>query len=268
MKVLVTGANGFIGRHLVSHLIKEDHDVLNLPHELLTKFPDRLEEKLKNAQFDWIFALHAYGNMANQKDRYEILNANVAGIFNLLESMLQIPYKAFINVSSSSVELYHQTLYSATKMGGEYLARAYHDEFKKPIVNVRPFSVYGPGEADFRFIPTVFRSCLMGEKFNLVPNASHDWVYIDDVVSQMIYAAESIDELNGFNIQIGTGIDTTNRYIIERIEQITGKKSNYDIVESLRSFDNDSWHALGVNPGYTQLDEGLKKIYESIKKSK
>lgn len=265
MKVLLTGGHGFIGTHLFNKLVALEHEVYRVPKEVVRE-PIALSSLFRKFKPELVFHLSAYGNMASQIDSTEMFVANYWDLYNLINYLKDIPYKAFINVSSSSVMLNHQTMYSATKMGGEYLCKAFHDEYNKPIATIRPYSVYGPGEADFRFIPTVFRSCLSGEPFTLVPNAVHDWVYVSDVVDQMLECAEHIKDCQGTSLNVGTGYATRNSEVVKMIEKITGKKANYKISDKpLRSYDNENWVNKMINPTFIKLEEGLTKYYESIK---
>lgn len=256
---IVTGAHGFIGKRLVATLEQRGYNVTSLPHKFLS-VPKKLDKFFHIYPAEYIFHLAAYGNMAYQQNPHKILWGNYIRTFNLLEATKNISYKAFVNVSSSSVQLPHQTLYSATKLGGEALCLAYHSEYKKPIVTVRPYSVYGEGEADFRFIPTVFRSCMLGEKFTLAPTPVHDWVYVQDVVNYMIDAAGKAKEWAGEAKQIGTGIATSNLEVVRMIEAITVRSANMKLTHSLRSFDNTYWKA-DPWPFYTDLLDGLEKYY-------
>lgn len=262
-KCLVTGANGFIGSALVRRLKSLGNEVRTIPHGYLLD-QSRLTGSIPN-DIDWIFHLASYGNMPDQSDEYEIFNANVIALWNLLHATLKIPYKAFINTSTSSVTLRHQTLYASTKAAGEHLCRSFVDCHNKPIVSVRPYSVYGVNEAYFRFIPTVFRSCIKGDRMKLVAAPVHDWIYIDDVVDRMIQSAETIDSLSGQSIGLGTGYATSNGDIVKMIEKLTGRDANYYSVKSMRPYDNCKWASPIKTTNHTKLEVGLEKYYESIK---
>lgn len=258
MVALISGKNGFIGGHLTVRLEQLGYKVEGIPRELLKK-PDLLKRYFEEIEPDYIFHLAAYGNHSNQKDEQEIFETNVIGTYNMLEESKDINYKAFVNFSTSSVNLSVQTLYSSTKRIGEIFANCYAKT--KPIVSIRPYSVYGEGEADFRFIPTVFRSCLTQEQMILAPNAVHDWVYVGDLVNEVIKYA---DELRNAIGEFGTGIGTTNKRVVEIIEEITGKKANIKGNLQLRLFDNSNW--ISKSTGQTiSLEEGLKKTYEYYK---
>lgn len=267
MKALCTGSHGFIGSHLVKALEERGDEVYPVGYMDFLSGQQGFRDLIGDEVIDYVFHLAAYGNMSFQKEYVnDIFNSNLVGTMNLLMGLKDIPYKAFINVSSSSVTLPHQTMYSATKLGAEALCKAFVDEYDKPIVTVRPYSVYGPGEADFRFIPTVFRSCLTGEPMKLAYNPVHDWIYVDDVVKQMIVMCRYAKEVKGDVLDLGTGVPTHNYEIVDRIEKITGKKANIEGNIDFRSFDNGKWYSRKPLKKFTSLDKGLLKTYEYYKK--
>ena len=248
IKAIVTGANGFIGSHLIEAL--KDQEILKLPHQSLQS--SDLTKIVKDFNPDVIYNLAAYGNMSNQKDEQAILVANIIGTFNLLQATKSIPYKKFVQVSTSSVLLNHQTMYSATKLGAEALCKAFVDEYSKPIVVARPYSIYGEGEADFRFIPTVIKALLYGEMMELDTQASHDWVYVGDFVKALI------DLAPGF-YNLGTGRSYTNLEIVRELELISGKKLNYT-EKTLRSFDTKDW-VCPTNSVVSNINQGLLRTF-------
>jgi nucleoside-diphosphate-sugar epimerase len=260
MKAAISGSSGFIGSRLTEILKNQGHEVLPIPREVY--YSTELIKFFTENKPDYIFHLAAYGNMAYQDDVQQTLKANLEGSINMIIASLYIPYKAFINVSSSSVLLPYETFYSATKASVERLSKAFINRFNSPIVTLRPYSVYGPNEAPFRFIPTVFRSCLEKEEMTLAPNSVHDWIYIDDFVDAMIYAAVNINKTKGKIYGVGTGVGTTNKDVVSLIEQITGKKANITKEQELRPFDNNKWTAqLEDYLCKTSLIEGLQRIY-------
>lgn len=261
MKCLVTGASGFIGSHLVKALEARGDEVYKVSHFDLSYSAPIITTNIFSIDPDYIFHLAAYGNMANQKDWGETFNANLEKTYILLMASKDIPYKAFINVSSSSVLLPHETMYSATKAGAERLCKAFADEYDKPIVTIRPYSVYGPGEADFRFIPTCFRSCLSGEPMEIDPDPVHDWIYVDDLVNIMLETAEHKADTRYKTFNVGTGVSNSNLAVLSLIEEITGKQANVTIKKGLRSFDNEEWLSDTKYTNTINLRQGLEKYY-------
>jgi len=278
MNYLVSGASGFIGQWMTSRIQEQGDTVTALPHDMLHH--NKLKAFIYARKPDVIIHLAAYGNMRGQVDEQEIYNANVHGTWNLLTAIKDLEYKAFINISTSSVygekytpmnesdSLNTRTFYGASKVAGEYLCRAFAHTYDKPIISVRPFSVYGEGEADFRFIPTVCRSILTGEKMKLYIAPPHDWIHVDDFVRLTLALVEHVGVLRGESVNIGTGTQTENWDVIKMLEEISGKKAN--LTEAIEG-DNHEWVAgKGVLKDWKlepriELYEGLKRCWRYYK---
>jgi len=275
-KAIITGASGFIGRHLVNKL-KENNQVITISHKPL------LFNKviLLPSEIDYIFHLAGYGNHYNQNDEPMIIGANIDLLYKTLFSTDQFDYKAFINFSTSSVTLPVQTLYSITKKAGEDICKYYAKKYDKPIVSIRPYSVYGSGEADFRFIPTLILNGLKGNKSKVVFEPRHDWVYVEDLVDALMLIVKNIDSLRGQVIPIGTGLSWSNEEVAQIIDEIFQKENTdyknifYDRAKDMREYDNKEWVAdntilrnLGWCPKHS-LREGLVetfKYYDRLRK--
>lgn len=266
---LVSGINGFVGGHLKKYIEDKGDIAVGIPRNIFND-PVRLERFVQDINPDVIVHLAAYGNHYRQKDILECLEVNYTGTFNLLQVTQDIPYKAFINISTSSVTLPHQTFYSATKMGAEMLCRAFASEFNLPVTTLRPFSLYGIGEADFRFIPTVFRSCLKGEEMKLAPEPVHDWTPVEFFCEVIGIVANEMMEgklknYKGRNNGVGTGIGVTNQEVVSMIERITGKKAKIKKVKSLRKYDSGLWVCPNPYGSAPTLEQGLTRYYEWYK---
>lgn len=275
MKSLISGINGFIGKHLAERLKQLGHSVVPINRELLT---DRsgLAVLMHLEKPDYIFHLAAYGNMSNQTDEEMIFTANVTATWNMLMASKNIPYKAFINFGSSSeygrkyfpmkeTDLPEaDTFYGVTKIAATYFTRAFAKQFEKPIATIRPFSVYGPREADFRFIPTVIRAIEKNELLRLDPHGVHDWIYIDDVLD----AIEIVMEYPQGVYNVGTGRQIANVNLVSLLLTISGKQVQTAQEDFMRPFDSKIWMAntdklksLGWKPNVS-LEEGLRRTYE------
>lgn len=260
-RCLISGANGFIGGHLKAQLEQLGHKVAPINRTFLESLND-LKEFLRLSKPDYIFHLAAYGNHNHQTSAKETMKVNFMGTFNLLEASKNINYKKFINFSTSSVLLPTETFYSASKAGAERLANAFSYQLNKPVLTVRPFSIFGENEADFRFIPTIIKSLLTGESMPLALNSYHDWVYIRDFIDNLILLTFSKTVENGI-INMGTGTSYSNLEIVRFLEEISGKKLNY-ITTNLRDFDTKNW----VSPDKTiksDIKKGLQNTYEYYK---
>lgn len=259
---LITGSRGFIGKHLTKELEQLGHIVVPINHQQLYA-PDYLKGFLEMAKPDYIFHLAAYGNMSHHTEEEEIFKANVIGTWNLISASNHIKYKGFVFVSTSSVTLPIQTLYSTTKKAAEEFVRFYGKI--KPIVAIRPYSVYGPGEADYRFIPTVIRCIEKGEILHLDPMPVHDWVYVEDVVNELITYAKNAENLKGGIGEFGTCISTSNGEVVKILENIAGKKvMNRVLKYGQRVYDSMEWAAKSTGKTIP-LEKGLKKTYEYYK---
>lgn len=237
---LISGINGFAGRHLADRLLHEGHKVAGIPRDLLLD-AGALKEFIEEASPDYIFHLAAYGNSYDHSQDDEIFLSNVFKTYILLSASLEIPYKAFINVSTSSVTLPKMTMYSGTKLAGEALAKTFAGVYKKPIITVRPYSITGIGEQENHLIPTLIRSCLDGEEMPFVPDPMHDFINVADFVNALYMVSQKIEGYK--EIPIGTGYQYANQQVKALVERVTGKKANIKEVDSLRSYDNHRWVA-------------------------
>lgn len=158
-----------------------------------------------------------------------------------------------------------ETYYSASKAGAERLANAFADQKKKPILNVRPYSIYGEGEANFRFIPTVCRCIILGEELSLDPEPVHDWVYVEDFIDVLL----SNLNLESRLIEIGTGIGTSNQRIVEILSRIAKKPIKTKVIMGQRNYDNHDWIYPTSELQYKMkhsLDTGLFNTYKYYEK--
>lgn len=269
-KAVITGAHGFLGKHLVSLLPQYNIEPIPLPHNLIFEYEEALATRMRGIKPDYIFHLAAFGNMTEQqKDPDSIFSANLLGTYNLLKATKRMNYEAFINISTSSLYLKYETMYSATKRGAEALCNAFSLQYAQPIINVRPYSIYGAGEQETHLIPRIFRSSLDREPLKIAYEPMHDYVYVEDVVKQLIEIALTPVDWPATTVQIGTGVQTSNRKLVELIEQITGKKVHITDEIEPKPYDTDTWKAE-PKKGWvyfqtTPLVVGLQKVYESYK---
>jgi nucleoside-diphosphate-sugar epimerase len=230
MEYFVTGRGGFFGKNVCQFINKMGGELVDTITEGCT-----------------VVHLAAYGNHSFQQEPEKIIKANIIDLGGLAHAAQKNNVVKFYNISSSSVTLPVQTMYSASKMFGETMINALKDE---RFVNVRPYSVYGIGEADHRFIPTVIRHLESGETMKLATQPCHDWICVEDFVSAMFGGYE----------EIGTGYSHSNKAIVEMLENISGKKLNFEEA-NFRDYDNFSWRCKKGVP-HRSIYEGLKQTYE------
>lgn len=223
----ITGANSFLGKHLIE---ASSEALTAIPH---TEIPFTKLEPFTNLYF-----LSAYGNMWGQDDMEQIVQANTLDPVELIRQASKFPFKSFVYISTSSVKLDHQTAYSRTKNATEQVLLSYMERYKLPICIIRPFTITGVGEQKEHLIPTLIRSCMTGELVNFVPNATHDFIDVHDVVSAILQLSKK--SVHGI-FELGWGHCYSNQEVLELVEKVTRKKANINIVESMRPYDNKDW---------------------------
>jgi NAD dependent epimerase/dehydratase len=243
--VLVTGAGGFIGSHLVDALARSGARVRALLHynaqasigNLQWIKPDVMAEvklvhgDLNDGEFikrlvdgcDSIFHLGAliaipYSYLAPRS----YVQTNVAGTLNVLEAVRECRTPRLVHTSTSEVygsaryvpmdeahPLQAQSPYSATKIAADKLVESYVHSFETPAVTVRPFNTFGPRQSARAVIPTVIGQALARPAaIRLGATAPiRDFTYVSDTVDGFIAAAESDAVLGGcFNLGTGSGV--------------------------------------------------------------
>lgn len=223
-----TGGQGFIGQHLLAKL-PEIEKTICIPNDEIADWDYR---NCRN-----FFFLSSYGNMAGQNDAAEILRANVSDTGMVVCHLADKTFDcdSFVFASSSSVNLPVQTPYSHAKRAAEEMILA--SGISTAIV--RLFSVTGVGEQKEHLIPTLIRSCFEGTLVNLVMEPTHDFIDVGDVVDGFL--ALSYRKATGV-FEFGSGITYSNGEVLNLVEEITGRKANVRINQSLaRAYDNTQW---------------------------
>ena len=241
MKVLVTGADGFIGSHLTEELVKKGYQVRAfvyynsfntwgwldaLPKDKLDQIeifsgdvrdPNGVREALKG--MDGIFhlaALIAIPFSYHSPDSY--VDTNIKGTLNVLQAARELGTERIMITSTSEVygtaqyvpidekhPFQGQSPYSATKIGADRLAESFYRSFNLPVSIVRPFNTYGPRQSARAVIPTIITQLLSGKEEiklgSLTP--TRDFNYVKDTAAGFIAIAES-DQTIGEEINIAT----------------------------------------------------------------
>jgi len=217
--VFITGANGFLGSHLVKHslgmrlkvisLIKEDmpdsiFSAQGLDRSCRLIKGDLADEKLIRGIFrerEIDFCLHvgaqAIVSIANNSP-LDTLEANIQGTWNILEAAREFKAKAVVVASSDKAYGEHKRLpytedaallamhpYDASKACADILARAYAHTYNLPVAVTRCANIFGPGDLNFsRIIPDTIRAVIKGRNPVIRSDGTpvRDYIYIDDVV--------------------------------------------------------------------------------------
>lgn len=256
-KVLVTGADGFIGSHLVEALIHEGCDVRafvfynsfnswgwidSFPKKLLDAVDvfagdirdgNGVRTAMKGC--DVVFhlaALIAIPFSYHSPDSY--VDTNIKGTLNVLQAARDLNVSKIMITSTSEVygtaqyvpidekhPFQGQSPYSATKIGADRLAESFFRSFNLPVVIVRPFNTYGPRQSARAVIPTVITQLMSGVQEislgNLLP--TRDFVFVKDTVSGFIEIARS-DVSIGEEINIATGVEISVMELAENLVRL------------------------------------------------
>lgn len=216
-KILVTGAAGFIGSHLVRRLLKENCRVIVLvkPITDLWRIQDIIgkleiincdlgienqELKTKLSQIDIIYHLSASGVDQSENDCNSIIRTNVTGTLIMLELARDLKTERFIYCGScfeygKGSFLSEKSFpvpfseYAVSKLAGWFLTNAFFRKYNLPVVSLRPFNVYGPYEASYRLVPHTIINAIKGKDIKLTHGEQkRDFVFIDDMIDGFIAA--------------------------------------------------------------------------------
>lgn len=259
-KVLITGAGGFIGSHLLEALVKRTAKVKAFVRynskrncgnlELLDKkikkevevyFGDiRETEVLAKAMqgIDVVFNLAALvGIPYSYLNPHEVVMVNTIGTLNLLTAARDNKVKKFIQTSTSEVYgspervpitekdcLRPQSPYAASKVGSDAVALSFFYAFDLPVSIIRPFNTYGPRQSARAVIPAIINQALNGNIIKLGSlTPRRDFTFVKDTVDGFIRVAKS-DNSIGEVINIGSGKDISIKELVVLVGRILGRK--------------------------------------------
>ncbi len=294
--IVLTGGGGFIGATLIRKSIKK-YNVHVIAREggslwrlddlqkdltihtgLLEDLP-KLTRLMQEIQPKAIFHLATYGAYPSQNIPLKMIDVNVKGTMNLLESIKNVEYDQCIVTGSSSEYgkkdkemrendfIEPNNYYAATKAAQTHLCQVFSKTNKKPLLIFRLFNVYGPFEEKGRLVRTVIESVLNKKPIPLATGKeARDFIHVEDVADAFLRGIHK-RTLYGEVFNIGTGKQTTIKQLAEHIIDITGIKVPIQLnVYPGREWDAFHWKAdtkktenvLGWKAKYS-LDEGLKK---------
>lgn len=251
MRVVITGAGGFIGANLTRRMISLGHNVHILLHpesnpwrlnEILDqvhvhsvdlKNQAKVSEVISISKPDWIFHLAVHGAYSWQNQDGDILCTNVLGTMNLLQAAIKQGFDAFINTGSSSEYgfkdhapkenewLEPNSTYSASKIAASLFCEHQAKSTNTRIATMRLYSVYGPWEEPKRLMPSLLIRGIQGLYPPLTnPDTARDYIYIDDVVDAYLIAAEKIKPGVGEIFNVGSGIQTSIAELVSITDHI------------------------------------------------
>lgn len=263
--VLVTGAGGFIGSHLVERLAHEGASVRAfvrynsradigllrfLPSETLRQVEviagDLQDEQairhcVKGCQT--VFHLGAIISIPySYRHPSEVARVNFLGTLNILMACRDLRVNRLIHTSTSEVygtalyapinekhPLQGQSPYSASKIGADKLVESFFCAYGLPVVTVRPFNTYGPRQSARAVIPTIITQALTGTTIHLGNlDATRDFTYVSDTVDGFIKAGAAPD-VEGQTINLGNGKETTIGDLARKVIQIIGGERKIEV---------------------------------------
>ncbi|NCU80505.1 MAG: SDR family NAD(P)-dependent oxidoreductase [Acidimicrobiia bacterium] len=260
MKILVTGADGFIGSHVVETLVKSGHDVRAFVlynsfnswgwldeseksiRESINVFagdirdPHGVDKAVENQEVVLnLAALIAIPYSYHSPDTY--IDTNIKGTLNVLQAARRHNVKRVVQTSTSEVygtaqyipideihPLHPQSPYAASKVGADQLALSFHTSFDVPVGILRPFNTYGPRQSARAVIPTIISQLANNSKVKLGSlSPTRDFTYVQDTANGFLAAAQS-DAIVGQTINLGSGFEISIKDTAETIAKLMNVK--------------------------------------------
>jgi len=260
-KVLVTGAGGFIGSHLVERLVSMKASVRAFVRYnskgtcgFIDSFAPQTREKVEIVSGDLrdpeavrdacrnvnvVFHLGALVAIPySYVHPVEVTETNVLGTLNVLCGARDMGVEKIVHTSTSEVygtaqyvpidekhPLCGQSPYSASKIGADQLAESFYRSFEVPVAVIRPFNTYGPRQSARAVIPSVISQIIALGTVNIgATHPTRDLTYVDDTVEGFIKIAESPQTV-GLVTNVGSGTEVSIRQLIETVARMVGKEA-------------------------------------------
>ncbi len=259
--VVVTGAGGFIGSHLVEQLLADGANVRAmlrytsrgqrgyldlLPETSLSQIAitmgdvrdfDAVRAVMSGA--DAVFHLAALiGIPYSYEHPQEVIDTNIIGTSNVLIAAKELRTVERVVLTSTS-EVYGSALrvpmdeehplqaqspYSATKIAGDALGLSFHRSFGMPVTIVRPFNAYGPRQSARAVIPTIITQAVAGRGLRLgTLDTTRDFTFAEDTARGFL-AVGGADAALGEVVNVGSGKEVSIREIVRKVGEITGSE--------------------------------------------
>ena len=260
-KILITGADGFIGSHLAEKLAKKknfkvfalvqynsfgsngwlENIDLKIRRKINIVSGDIRDKKFVNTltrNKDIICHLAALISIPySYYSPYAYVDTNINGTLNLLESSLENNVKKFIHTSTSEVygsaqftpidekhPINAQSPYAATKVAADQLVNSYRDTFGLNTITLRPFNTFGPRQSERAIIPSIINQAMINDKNIKLGNidTKRDFTFINDTINAFERAIKTGKKIDNV-INVGTNYSITIKSLAKIIFKILGK---------------------------------------------
>lgn len=267
MKILITGRNGFLARHLIPALSE---------HEIITT--GRGDDVCQALAANPAMIFHLGAELVDQEKMFE---TNVIQTWTILEWLRDHPTCKLVLFGSSSEygrsshpmaetdPLSPDTIYEGTKAAAAMLARSWSLTYGLKVTLIRPFTIYGPDEKPTKLTQVLARKWRDGSVLDLTEGV-HDYVHVDDFTEAVVRIA-FWDEPTNFNVvNIGSGVQKTNAEFVRALQTELGYTFPVRLVGAAKSYDSANWVAdptiLKKKYGYEMppFEHGIRRLAAAL----
>ena len=296
VKILITGAAGFIGANLTRKLIKTGNEINILikeasnlwrindivsncnVHKIDLKKVEDVRNVVKKINPELVYHCAGHGIYPSQKNSAEIFSTNILGTFNLLNALNENNnLHRLVNLGSFFEYLTNPTdPYTISKITQTKLAEHFFKEKKLPIITLRLFTPYGKFDSPGRLICDLMIALIRNKPLEIFSKyTKRDFIHIDDVITALEIASQQPD-ITGEIIDIGTGNEISVEEIVSMSNQLSDselvinwndtKQREVDILAENIFLGRQQTQKLNWNPS-TSLEDGLQRTIEWYKQN-